>query len=354
MHGVYSVVSLALNKATFCNVPGTRLRINLPLISMDAEAPKYRLEFLKSPHHVVFALATLGVGFLSAHTLPLVISGALYVLGWISIPDMPFFRHWVDRRRDALRHTLEEQKVAQFVLRRDSLLRSLTPENRDKYNRLVLVCRDIETAGVDGSLDSANASIDPRLRRLDELMWTYLRLLSIEASLEHFLEGERREKLPEMVSAAEGEINDLKAEIQDLTANGNIPLLEIKQRFLSSRLDRLDVLRKRRQRHEQAEANLALVVSEQERLSQQIKLLRADAVATKNAEALTARIDATVENLDQTNKWLSELDEFKDMVGDMPSTELRVGYTLSPPAPPPVIAEALSRKRDRMRQRQTR
>ncbi len=328
---------------------------------MDAEAPKYRLEFLKSPHHVVLGLATLGLGlafvsapFVGAQLLPLAIGATLYVLGWALIPNMPLFRHWVDRRRDAVRHTLEGEKVAQFVLRRDSLLRSLTPESRERYNRLVLVCRDIEAAGADGPLASGNASTDPRLRRLDELMWTYLRLLSIEASLGHFLEGERREKLPEMVSAAEGEIAGLKAEIEDLTASGNIPLLEIKQRFLNSRLDRLDVLRKRRQRHEQAEANLALVVSEQERLSQQIKLLRADAVATKNAETLTARIDATVENLDQTNKWLSELDEFKDLVGDMPSTELRVGYTLSPPAPPPVIAEALSRKRGRMRQGQSR
>src|SRR5437667_8536292 len=91
-------------------------------------------------------------------------------------------------------------------------------------------------------------------------------------------------------------------------------------------MERFEVLRKRRQRIEQAEANLALAVSEQERLDQQIKLIRADAVATKNAETLTARIDATVEHLDQTNKWLSELDEFKDLVGDLPNTELRVGY----------------------------
>jgi hypothetical protein len=80
-----------------------------------------------------------------------------------------------------------------------------------------------------------------------------------------------------------------------------------------------------------------LVVSEQERLDQQIKLIRADAVATKNAEALTARIDATVEHLDQTNKWLSELDEFKDLVADMPATEVRVGYAAA--APPPPIPE---------------
>src|SRR5262249_38665305 len=80
-----------------------------------------------------------------------------------------------------------------------------------------------------------------------------------------------------------------------------------------------------------------LVVSEQERLDQQIKLIRADAVATKNAEALTARIDATVEHLDQTNKWLAEMDEFKDLIGDMPATEMRVGYAPVQPQPPPII-----------------
>ena len=111
-----------------------------------------------------------------------------------------------------------------------------------------------------------------------------------------------------------------------------------------------------------AQANLALVVSEQERLDQQIKLIRADAVATKNAEILTARIDATVEHLDQTNKWLSEMDEFKDLVGDMPSTELRVGYQASaaplpsapatPTALPPVIDAVPFKKTYPARQKQ--
>ena len=108
-------------------------------------------------------------------------------------------------------------------------------------------------------------------------------------------------------------------------------------------MERVEVMRKRRQRLQQAEENLALVLSEQDRLDQQIKLIRADAVATKNAETLTARIDATVEHLDQTNKWLSELDEFKDLVGDMPATETRVGYETSGRSsrtPPPVIPAA--------------
>jgi hypothetical protein len=147
----------------------------------------------------------------------------------------------------------------------------------------------------------------------------------------------------------------LSTELDALKDKGDTGAFGIKQRYLSSRLERLDVLRKRQQRSEQAEANLQLVVSEQERLDQQIKLIRADAVATKNAETLTARIDATVEHLDQTNKWLSEMDEFKDLVGDMPSTEMRVGYqaasSIAQPTTPPLI-QPQPAKRQPARQRQ--
>ena len=247
----------------------------------------------------------------------------------------------MDRRRENARQRPRKlQKVAEFVQRRDALLDSLSPSRRERYNRLAAVCRDIETASADNLLASAEPATDPRLRKLDELMWTYLRLLGIEESLEQFLESERREDLPAILKDAEAEATRLNSEIEALKAKGNSAALETKQRYLGSRLERLEVLRKRQQRIEQAQDNLALVVSEQERLDQQIKLIRADAVATKNAETLTARIDATVEHLDQTNKWLSEMDEFKDLVGDMPATELRVGYARQPPPPLPAHAPA--------------
>jgi hypothetical protein len=306
---------------------------------MDEQAPNYRGEFVKSPHHAALALLTLGLGFLTAQLLPLIAGVTLYALGWIYLPDLSFFRRWVDRRREKARQAEEAAKVAQFVQRRDALLTSLSPTRRDRYNRLSYVCRDIETAGADNLLASPEAGgNDPRLRKLDELMWTFLRLLGIEESLEKFLECERRENLPATLKDAEAEATRLSSEVDALKAKGNTAALESKQRYLSSRLERLDVLRKRQQRTEQAQDNLALVVAEQERLEQQIKLIRADAVATKNAETLTARIDATVEHLDQTNKWLSELDEFKDLVGDMPATEMRVGYNTTPA--PPVLPEA--------------
>ena len=316
---------------------------------MEDQAPNYRREYVGSPHHAVIGLLTLGLGFLSASPLGLIIGGTLYVLGWVHAPDSSWFRNWVDRRREAARRAAEMQKVSDFVGRRDALLDSLPSSGRERYGRLADVCRDIETAGADNPLSSSDSAADPRLRKLDELMWTYLRLLGIEGSLEQFLETERREDLPGIIKDAEAEASRLTGEVEALKSKGDAAALEGKRRYAGSRLERLEVLRKRQQRIQQAQENLALVVSEQDRLDQQIKLIRADAVATKNADALTARIDATVEHLDQTNKWLAELDEFKDLVPDMPSTELRLGYAAA--VSPPLLAPAQPNRRGANRQK---
>jgi hypothetical protein len=256
----------------------------------------------------------------------LIAGATAYALGWIYLPDMPMFKSWVERRGDAAKRAAALLQIDEFLKRREALLAALTSARRARYMELAQVCRDIETATGESPLASAEPGSDPRLRKLDELMWTYLRLLGIEESLERFLETERREDLPLVVQESEGEAKLLAQEIETLKGKGPSSALDAKQRLLSSRMERLDVLRKRVERIDTAGENLALVRSEQERLVEQIKLVRADAVAAKNAETLTARIDATVEHLDQTNKWISEMDEFKDLVGDMPAVDVRIGY----------------------------
>ena len=306
-----------------------------PIQTMEEQAPRYRSEFLKSPHRVAFGILTLGLGFMSGQLLPLIIGATLYSIGWIHIPDMALFRGWVDKRRSSQREAAALAQVNEFVRKRDVLLSTLSTSRRARYENLAAVCRDIESASADNPMAAANPATDPRLRKLDELMWTYLRLLGIEESLERFLETERREDLPHLVGDAEAEVARISQEVATLKAKGPNPGLETKQRYLGSRQERLEVLKKRQQRIGESQENLAFVISEQERLDQQIKLIRADAIAMKNAENLTARIDATVEHLDQTNKWLAEMDEFKDLVGDMPATDLRVVY--NPNLPPPII-----------------
>lgn len=312
---------------------------------MTHEPPSYRRQFWKSPHHVITALATLGAGLVlgADYSLALLLGPAAYALGWIYIPDFKFFRRWADHRRDAASMAASQAEVAEFLQRRDALLDQLSPAGRAKYHGLSAVCHDIESASIDRSLTPENPGDDPRLRKLDELMWSYLRMLAIEESLETFLETERRDNVPGAVQQAEAEARNLTAEFEALKARGtSVTALDAKERLLGSRLERLEVLRKRLQRIEQTRANLALVESEQERLEEQIKFIRADAVASKNTETFTARIDSTIEHLHQTNKWLSEMDEFKDLVGDIPATPARVGYE---PAQPPVIERNPGKRR---------
>ncbi len=307
---------------------------------MDLQPPKYRREFFKSPHHAALGLATLGAGFVLGATYPvaLLVAPAAYLLGWIYLPDMPIFRAWVDRRRESTEQELGRAEAAGFIKRRDEALARMSSTRREHYQALAAVCRDIETASAEQLLSplapAADPLNDPRLRKLDELMWTFLRMLAIAESIDRFLETESREDVPRLVQEAEEEVAGLSAEFESLKGKGAATtLLDAKERLLASRLERLEVLRKRLQRIEQARANLRVVVSEQERLEQQVKLLRADAVATTNADTLTARIDATVAHLDQTNQWLAEMDEFKELGGDLPATPVRIGYEAAGPPP---------------------
>src|SRR6059058_1415479 len=98
---------------------------------MDEQPPNYHREFLKSPQHAALGLLTLGAGFMSGMVLPLIAGATFYTLGWIYLPDLSFFRRWVDRRYAAANHAVELQKVADFVRRRDALIASLSADRRE-------------------------------------------------------------------------------------------------------------------------------------------------------------------------------------------------------------------------------
>jgi hypothetical protein len=92
------------------------------------------------------------------------------------------------------------------------------------------------------------------------------------------------------------------------------------------------VLRQRAARIEEANGNLQLASAELERLAEQAKLIRADAVAAKGAGSISARMDATFEHLAQTNRWLSEMDQFRDQLGDLPEGGMGVASPFTPGA----------------------
>ena len=296
--------------------------------------PNYRRAFWTSRHHLWLGIITLGLGFASGEPLGLLVGATAYALGLVFLPDAAFFRRAIDARQNETRDSAVAAQLAAFQQEQEKLLSNLSTGRRTRYNQLVAVCGDIETAST-ASQSSAPAGFDTSTRRqkLEELTWTYLRMLSIEQSLEVYLETERKEQVPASVRTLEADTKTLAAEIETLQrTHPDTATLAGKQRLLTSRLERLDALQQRLRRIEQAQANHDLIRSEQARLVEHVKLIRADAIAAQNADTLTSRIDLSIEHLASTNKWLSELAEFKDLTAQMPPLPTAAA---SPAAPSP-------------------
>lgn len=290
--------------------------------------------FLRSGQHAWLAALTVGVGFATGTVPGLIAGAAAYAVGWIFLPDSTWFRGVLERREAAAKAVASEAAVAEFTAQRSRLLSSLSAPRRQRYQALAAVCRDIETASAEAQTVTG-LPVETRLHKLDELMWTYLRLLAAEQAVEMFLETERRESVDEAAASAETEYDCVAREIAELKAHPSPgPELATKERVLASLRERLEALRQRAARVRQAEANRDLVRAEQERLAEQVKLIRADAVASRNADVLTSRIDASIQHLSSTNQWLGELAEFKDLTATLPETGRRVGYEpTAEPAP---------------------
>ncbi len=299
---------------------------------MEELKPNYRREFMRSWYHASLGLTTLGLGFASGEPLGLIVGVSLYLIGLIYMPDAALFRRGVDRQVEEVSQAASTLKSMAFMRYRDAQLAALTEGRHERYGALVRVCKDVERASIQENqqggipVEETDGTLATRLHKLDELMWTYLRLLTIEQSLEFFLETERKDDVPAADEQAREDVARLTDEIGELINSANKFGIESRQRLLISKKEKLAVLQKRLERAEQAQQNLSLVISEQERLDQQIRLLRADAIASKNAAGLSQRIDASIEQLDQTNKWLSQMEEFKDVVGGIPETNVRIGY----------------------------
>ncbi len=310
----------------------------------SASPPAYRRLFWRSAEHLWLALGTLGLGFASGEPLGLLVGGVAYALVHVYVPDGGWFRRRVDARLNLVEQDEAARRGAEFTIQREQLLGGLSSERRRRYQSLQGVCEEILAASAEAGEGDLALSIETRLRKLDELLWTYLRLLTIEQSLEAYLETERRDQLVANAKSAEEEVAALEAELaaEPSSSAKADPARDTRKKLLASRRERLEALHQRQARVAQARANHELARSEQERLVEQAKLIRADAVAHKNAEALGARIDLSIEHLAETNRWLSDLAEFKDLTAQLPAVP--AGTMLAKSAVAPARAPAGAEK----------
>jgi hypothetical protein len=291
---------------------------------METKSINYFPFFIKSKWHHWFAFSTIAMGLLSATALGVIIGFSAYFVGLLLIPETSFFKNKINSKMQKMDNDLQLMELEKFKQRRDRQIASLSSENRASYYQLANVCKDVERATKENSSSADDIINNSRLRKLDDLMWTYLRLLKMEENLRVFLEMERKENISDMIIESTKEIEKINRDIEECADDKT--KLEYKQRFLSSRMERLEVLKKRKARVEISEQNIALTSSERDRLEQQLKLLRGDALATKSTEGITMRIDASLEQLNETNKLLVEMDDFVTTNESLPNTVQRVGF----------------------------
>ena len=88
-------------------------------------------------------------GFLSAQVLGLIAGATLYLLGWIYLPDVPFFRRWVDRRHEAARRRARSRSSPSLSSVGMPCCGPFRGRTGNATNRLAQVCTDIEAARAD-------------------------------------------------------------------------------------------------------------------------------------------------------------------------------------------------------------
>ena len=279
----------------------------------------YLKAFLKSGDHAALALLTLGATFASGEPLALVIGAALYVVGWVYLPDRAGFRAKVDARANAVDATRESAVFATLQTERARLFAQLTDSARQRYEALARVCADIEE-----QLAIAPAGTTTPTDKLDGLMWSYLGLLATERRLDTHLVKEDSENFTARIEEFDAELKTLEEELARTAPES--PAYETKFRLVGAKQEGLDALRRRHEQFNRSLDNLAVVRAEQTRIEEQLKLLRSDFFANQSADALARRISDTIDSLSTGSRVATEL---TPTMPELPSLRTkRVGYKL--------------------------
>ncbi|HLP08675.1 MAG TPA: hypothetical protein VK178_10945 [Opitutaceae bacterium] len=277
----------------------------------------YLKAFLKSGDHAALALLTLGVPFATGQPLALVIGAALYVVGWVYLPDRKGFRAKIDARATAAGEQQDAAALAALQAERARLFAQLNDSTRRRYEDLARVCADIEE-----QLATAPAGTVAPTDKLDGLMWSYLGLLATERRLDQHLVKEDSENFAERIAEAETELKTLEGELTRTPPDS--PAYETKFRLVSAKKEGLEALRRRHEQFNRSMDNLAVVRAEQNRIEEQLKLLRADFFANQSADALASRISDTIDSLATGSRVASEL---TSSMPELPTLRTRrVGY----------------------------
>lgn len=229
--------------------------------------------------------------------LPLVAAGELYYLASMVTNDR--FRDAVDAQEAKARREATAIGTRESY---DKLLRSLTPQLRQRFDRLRERCLHlVDMAGRHRDGDTGS------LEALERLLWGYLRMLHGAQSLSEFVEhtdaaGIRRR------------IVDLDRRLEKLPKGDDPETLRLR----SVLEDDLRTTRQRAENIEDSQKKLDIIVAEVERLESKIEAMAEGSVAKRDVSDIARRVDEVAEGMKRTDETMrqlqlpAELDDLED------------------------------------------
>jgi len=289
---------------------------------MNIEGTNLYKEFATSKVHIGMGLG-LVTAFATANPLLLMISAAAYAIGWIFLPTSgPFVKRITDRLK-LQQEVAEQDELSEFQRKRDELRYRLSAINEQKYSALSNTCAEVSGNNQDSALING---------KLQELLWTYLKMLLMQQGIEGYISETNEKEIDQSIA-------DVKKELSMLTSD--------QLRLKGSKESLMQTLSQHKKTLTEAKENLLILSSELTRLEHEIQLLRADAIANRNSEFLSAKIDASVESLQESKAIMQAMSNGEELSLDMPVQAANLGFEVTPKRL--ISAEDATRRRSKVK-----
>lgn len=189
--------------------------------------------------------------------------------------------------------------------RLEALLKHLDPDSQARWRQLSSRCQQILDAQPED-----RAGLDVQAEELGRLLWLYAKLLRTRSMLLGLLMEARQKGEDERT--LERRAAELTRSLAEASSAEHKRSVEAK----------IDILKRRAERQAEAQARVAHVDADLERIEQQVELLREETLLTTDAGGLSRRIDTASSTLTETVQWVKEHEdttaELDELLGEEP------------------------------------
>lgn len=269
-------------------------------LAMDSDEinPRYfRAALFHGVNLTTLGLAA-GLSVATLNPLPalLALGAELIYLG--SVPALPGFKRAVERKAAAVRRV-------DATKRADQLLAELSPSQREHF----FVLRELKDKILDNykRLDGSGLMLLTSEQRIDQLLASFLRLLSTLNAYRKYLSSAARDQV-------ERELNELVSDLQ--RDPGAEKVREV-------RTKRAEILRKRLQRFDKTAEHRELMSHQLASIEDILKLLHEQSIGMRDPEGVSRQLEAITAEVETTEETVQELEAFLsfDEVVALPSQQ---------------------------------